>query len=1087
MSAFKSPFEKLSYEAQREIADSVQPGGAMYDLLEDIADNINQLNTRESEVKRVSLFGGLTIKEALAWKFLGEKGLKAIGEGFGAIADVIDGMETSGEDAKEKMEAMASGLEAIKGLGKAIFEFAGYLLLATPLLMIGIAAAPLFALSLFIITKALAWAAKPLSDKATQQALIAMGNIGTSLLKLGGSLALFALISPLAIIGVIAAFIVISTIGLAFKVLNALGITDDMHETAEALAMTGLAILSLGVSLALFRLMHPSEMELLKLSVAVGLTIIGFAAAFGIIGMFKDQIMDGAYALMLTGLAIVVIGLAVYLFNMALQGIDDKWEFLLQLGITVGALGLAMFVIGKGAETVAMGAGAMIIAGIAIIAIAMGVEIFSSAIKGLDSPWEFLAQVGVTIVGLGLAMAGAGLIAPMIALGAGAMLLAGGALIAIAIGVKLMSKVFEGNAWANMVADSGRVTESTLGFGGGRPMSNLEVLMTAIGYSFMWNPFQAIGIAGGAGAMLLAGAAMVSIGKGIEKFQELSIDYETFPDQVSTLTETLAEVFGKIGEKYGGTGLFGLGPTPVMTGIRSVMGMGDALASIAYGMSKMAKLEFPTYNPDGSIKEIITLNSGTMKTINENVADMVSSLATAFGDIGKKYPSKSAGGVMGFLGFTKENPVTAGIRAVSGMGGAIGGIANGMKDMASLKFNVYGDPSKPEKITEIIDLTKGDMLKKVGDNIMKLVSTLVDGFAAIGKTYKDWRTAGDAAKGLSLAQEMGPILGDIVQSMSEFAKGGMEEVPKKINEFLVEFAKNLQELAKVDGSAVKSVGNGIEWFFDAFQDEQEGIDVMLAMGKENDALNNVSTFLEKLGAIPATITKTATAIKTISTSLPNISFLFLSDAEDLIAEAGKFGNHVVVGQAIRHISKSMQILGQVNVEGFPRMLDFIEDLEDLDLSDIKKDLRHVAKSYQMIGETTNNLDIEAIVETSNMFKALAYLSEQGGEDAIEALGDDLIEAVEKLALMIADFGGTVEEAREGNQSFIDGAIDTIKSGAKTLFGGSFGSGGEEGSTSNSQNTIVNSTDQSALVAEIKRLQSILTSGDAVVQVENNVF
>ena len=1085
MSAFKSPFEKLSYEAQREIADSVQPGGAMYDLLEDIADNINQLNARESEVKRVSLFGGLTIKEALAWKFLGEKGLKAIGEGFGAIADVIDGMKTGGDEAKEKMEAIASGLEAIKGLGKAIFEFAGYLLLATPLLMIGVLAAPLFALSLFIITMALSFAAKPLADKQTQEALVAMGDIGMGLLKLGGSLLVFALISPFAIIGVIAAFIVISTLGLAFKVLDALGITDDMEKMAKALAMTGLAILSLGVSLALFRLMHPSEMELLKLSVAVGLTIIGFALAFGIIGIFKDEIMDGAYALMLTGLAIVVLGLSMYLFNMALQGIDDKWEFLLQLGITLGGLGLVMFVIGKDAEGVAMGAGAMIVAGIAIIAIAIGVKIFSSAIEGLDSPWEFLAQVGVTVAGLGLAMAGAGLIAPMIALGAGAMILAGGALIAIAIGVKLMSKVFEGNAWANMVADSGRVTESTLGFGGGRPMSNLEVLMTAIGYSFMWNPFQAIGIAGGAGAMLLAGAAMVSIGKGIEKFQGLSIDYDTFPDQLSTLTNTLAETFGKIGEDYGGAGLFGLGGGLVYQGIQSVMGMGNALSSIAYGMSKMAKLEFPTYNPDGSVKEIITLNSGTMKTINENVADMVSSLATAFGDIGKKYPSKSAGGVMGFLGFTKENPVTAGIRAVSGMGGAIGGIANGMKDMAALKFNVYGDPSKPEKITEIIDLTKGDMLKKVGDNIMKLVSTLVDGFAAIGKTYKDWRTAGDAARGLSLAQEMGPILGDIVKSMSEFAKGGMEEVPKKINEFLVEFAKNLQELAKVDGSAVKSVGNGIEWFFDAFQDEQEGIDVMIAMGKEADALNNVSSFIEKIGAVPATITKTADAIKTMSISMPKMSLLFLGDATDFVEESGKFGNHVIVGRAIKDITNSMVTLGEVNVEGFPTMLDFIEDLEDIDLSDIKKDLRHVAKSYQMIGETTNSLDIEAIVETSNMFKALAYLSEQGGEDAIEALGDDLIEAVEKLALMIADFGGTVEEAREGNQSFIDGAIDTIKSGAKTLFGGGFSSGG--GSTSNSQSTVVNNTDQSALLAEIKRLQNILMSGEATFQVESNAF
>ena len=161
------------------------------------------------------------------------------------------------------------------------------------------------------------------------------------------------------------------------------------------------------------------------------------------------------------------------------------------------------------------------------------------------------------------------------------------------------------------------------------------------------------------------------------------------------------------------------------------------------------------------------------------------------------------------------------------------------------------------------------------------------------------------------------------------------------------------------------------------------------------------------------------------------------------------------------------------------MLNFIEDLEDLDLRDIRDDLRHVAKSYQMIGETTNSLDIEAIVETSNMFKALAYLSEQGGEDAIEALGDDLIKAVEKLALMIADFGGTVEEAREGNQSFISGALDTLKSGAGMLLGG--GSDSTKSSGLGSSNNTINVMDQQLLIAEIKRLQSILTSGDVQVQ------
>ena len=42
MSAFKSPFEKLSFEAQDRMAKSLEPGGATHDLLLDILLEINK-------------------------------------------------------------------------------------------------------------------------------------------------------------------------------------------------------------------------------------------------------------------------------------------------------------------------------------------------------------------------------------------------------------------------------------------------------------------------------------------------------------------------------------------------------------------------------------------------------------------------------------------------------------------------------------------------------------------------------------------------------------------------------------------------------------------------------------------------------------------------------------------------------------------------------------------------------------------------------------------------------------------------------------------------------------------------------------
>ena len=297
MSAFKSPFEKLSYEAQREIADSVSPGGPMYNLLEDIAENIEQLNARESDVERVSLFGGLTMKEALAWRILGEKGLTSIAKGFGAIAEVIDKMSTSGEEAKERMEAIGTGLVAIKGLGKAILEFAGYLLLATPLLLVGVIAAPLFALSIFVITKALAFAAGPLTDKKIRKTLVVLGDVGKSIFMFGAWLALSLLVYPFAILAAPIVAGTILVIGGVFFLLEKMGITKSIRETAEGLAMAGLSILAIGVSIALFGLILPPEQQTYDLLAFVGMTVVGVAIVFALAGLFEKQIAKGAAAM----------------------------------------------------------------------------------------------------------------------------------------------------------------------------------------------------------------------------------------------------------------------------------------------------------------------------------------------------------------------------------------------------------------------------------------------------------------------------------------------------------------------------------------------------------------------------------------------------------------------------------------------------------------------------------------------------------------------------------------------------------------------------------------------------------------------
>ena len=1075
------------------MAKSVNPGGALYSLLERLV--------YSSEVSSGAVVsGGKVNKEALA----AIEGLALASKRMaGAIAIIAAAKPKDVEKffgiftrlkktlldeiTEEVSQEMLTRSLVLGKLADAIFEF-GHIMSVIAAMSPAILFGGLVFLTTMMMIRA-AMAGDFLSNVFGVFIEDQIHVIAEGIMKLGLALTAFAALSVPILLGAMTFWLAMIIIKQGLNVLGAssgvaplswfsreiLGRKSNLQLAIENVKRVSYAILTFGIVMTIA---SPFLVVAFVAALIFYPTIIILTRAFKLLGDKKRRkTLVSAIAHAGLILATMLILLPAMLI-LGVIGLISPLVILgsIAMGLSVIVLSYAFKIAGKGAKNIALGALAFLVVGVALIAIAFGVATFAEAIKGIDSPWEFLAQVGVTIVGLGLAMAaaGAGPVPLMIAAGSAAMLLAGAAIVVIAEGLLTMSAVFEGSAWKKMIAPSGET-----GFFGGE-ISNLEKLMTAVGYSFMWDPIRAASIGIGAAAMLVAGNALVIIGKGIQKFQGLDINYDTFPVQMDKLLNTLADSFSKIGKEHGGAGLFGLGGGAVYQGIQSVMGMGNALSSIAYGMSKMAKLQFPTYNPDGSVKEIITLDGAAMTAITTNVAMMVETLSGAFANIGKKYGKGEQSLWEAIKSMGTKDPVAAGISMVQGLGGALGGIASAMKDMSSLKFNVYGDPNNPTKVTKVIDLTKGNALKKVGENIMNLVKVLVDGFANVGKSYKDWRSQGDAARGLDIAQDMGPVLGTIVDGMKTFNENA-KDAPKQINNFLREFAVSLSDLSKVDGDRVENVADGIEELFEAFEDEEDGIDVMIRFGKEQAAISNLTTFFKCIGAIPTHISKTAKAMKLIAESTKIMDkYDDLGDIEDLIEEANDFEANGV-GDAMKKIAAAVAQMGQADYTGFPYMGNFLEKISELDLSDTESDLESIAKSYVKIAEASQNFNIEAIEASTDMFKALAYLSEQGGEQAIEALGGDLVEAVEKLALMIADFGGTVDSARANQQGFISRAADAVGNAVDSVFGSN------SAAPVTSSGGSVSTVDNKALIAEIKRLQTILVSGDAVVQVERNIF
>ena len=144
----------------------------------------------------------------------------------------------------------------------------------------------------------------------------------------------------------------------------------------------------------------------------------------------------------------------------------------------------------------------------------------------------------------------------------------------------------------------------------------------------------------------------------------------------------------------------------------------------------------------------------------------------------------------------------------------------------------------------------------------------------------------------------------------------------------------------------------------------------------------------------------------------------------------------------------------------------IQDYMKVYASSINK----IASAYGKISKYSNEMNVEAINASTQMFNALAYLASVGKDDALAKLGDSLIAAVKELALMISDFEGTVKEAGEQNTqvgSSIGGFVDGIKDAANNLLGG--------GSQQQQPTNVNVDVDVDEIVDAIETLKAVLTT------------
>ncbi len=698
MSAFKSPFEKLSYEAQDSMAKSVNPGGALYSLLERLVKSSEGGIAPGGGIAA----GGKVSKEALA----AIEGLGLASKRLaGAIAIIAASKpndvekffsvftslkQTLIEDIDEKTAALMFQRSLVIGaVSDNILKFGHNLAIfaaMTPVILFGALA---FATTMTIVKYAIArgdfWS--NVFGVFVEDQLRVMAD---GIMKMGLVLVAFAALSPVILIGAMAFWLTMVIIKNAIDRIgagNAPGPTWFARVVLGKRSAMAWAILNtkrIAWAVFTFGLVMTLASPLLVVGL-IGAMLFWTAMKFFIAPTMKllgdkrrlptwkrafwvSLLITGAMIILLP--AMVVLAAIAILSPLIILGAIALRFVLPIIGQAYGALGKMMSQIAQGA--IALG-----LIGLSLIPLAIGMVMFAEAFKATQSPWEFMGWTIAVTSGLGVAMTGLG---ALVALTAGAAFLGplmiaaiGGSLIALAAGLNAFQKV----KWKD--ENTKQLTTALAGVKVafmGTEEKQEGGFFAAIGGALKGAMDSAKIVASAAGYMA-AGVALIVLSKGLTKFKEIKWkDTDTFEltSALTGISGAFAAIGGQDQAAAGGfAGLIGLSRSKTEEGILSVLSAGRALNGIAGGLQSFQKLI------DSGIKFGLPDGNGVypIGTMGYAVTQTMGFINQAFAAVADQ-GNVEAGGFFASLAGIKKNKVAEGIESVTGAGDVLQSVADGL-------------------------------------------------------------------------------------------------------------------------------------------------------------------------------------------------------------------------------------------------------------------------------------------------------------------------------------------------------------------------------------------------------------------------
>ena len=879
--------------------------------------------------------------------------------------------------------------------------------------------------------------------------------------------------------------------------------------------------------------------------------IIGaVGAAFALIGLGASLILQGAAAMIVAGVAIILLATGLLIMQKPLE--KGGWEFVGQLGAIIALIGVEFGLLGLAAPFILAGAAAMLVAGVAMVTLGAGVLVLAKAIekgkKITETDKDGQSQLGLFIGSVSDAFNMWPWTAAGIALGAGAMILAGTSLILIGLGIKSFVKIMQ-EVELPTLADNisymiGALAIPFNAIGGGE---TLEVKNPLTGET------QKIKFGGGSGgffglggsnpvsmgvmAVMNMGRALSNIAKGVQAMAMLKFPtgfdkegnatgYNKINDKdisnlvVNTqyLVGGLAYPFAQIGaggkttikDPFTGAemevdfgapsagGLMGFltGGGDVQKGIHAVMNMGQALSNIAQGVQDMAMLKMPTgFDAEGKATGYVKFNAESAQLVTTNTQMLVSALSSTFAQIGK---NPDAAGDTWWGG--KSN-ITKGIELVSGMGTPLFNLAQGVQEMANLKFPAKYD--KDGNVTEWYTIKNlNQLLPKIENNSIMLIKALTNVFTKLGQSapkgrgWTFWKPT-NFEKGIALVEKIADPFaklasaaksaGEVTKSVDDAQKmhqtiklmidaimGSSEGADLAFLPFRITLIEALQKAYATFETAIPAIVGATSEF-----KPELGKAFMSIFGGESTPETLVPK-ITMLSVLSSAYDKMATSVPKITGAIGSLNIESTQAFEKLIGGGGFFNQiatktamytvlgmtYAQMGMATPAMTNAINSLDTEKAQIFSGMFInkekgglFSNKYEDQTKlwATIGSSMTLTSVAMPKIAEGINNMDLAKLTEARTMFEALGVLANGGeAEDILARMGESLEESMQKLADILKNFQTAVEGGTESNETLpekLAGALGGVVGAFKDGVSGGGGGGGNSQEVVNAINQL----------------------------------